>query len=355
MYISDLEKNEMTLCELEVYAGVNAKVNYSFDFFESGLSEKEIIVQALLNGISSLIQQNNLEIKTHKKIRKIEHKFLDIKKKYVFFGPWKENKIIDKMVWDYDYNGNLVEWNWYRKDNLVRKVVISNNSNSRLSEQISYNFKNEIEKRVVYKYSQTGVLLEETYYTGDGSLKGKCVYENINDRIASTVFDDSDKIIAKIEYMLSEDNRILEVKGYNADDCLIIGFDYRYDSNGWKIEERCFLEGNIRSDKIVYKYDKEGRRIEDISYDEKDVIRSIIKYTYDSNDNLIGEVYHSQIKLSPMGIGKGLYGHLEQESKIDIMYKYNTEDNWIKKVYLKFEKNLSSRPVSITYREIKYY
>jgi len=58
-----------------MYSGIDAKVNLINDFFDSGLSEEKIILQALINGISSIFQKN------------IEFKLIIIKEQRTFKSP----------------------------------------------------------------------------------------------------------------------------------------------------------------------------------------------------------------------------------------------------------------------------
>jgi hypothetical protein len=119
-------------------------------------------------------------------------------------------------------------------------------------------------------------------------------------------------------------------------------FKYKYDENGYMIEEIFRNKFDSVYYKETFKYDEKGNKIEEVWYSSNDSAESKIFYFYDENGKLIEELYpnsySSQIiikhKYDNMGNEIALI-RLNSEASIDLLdsnsYKYNEKGNKISK------------------------
>ena len=108
------------------------------------------------------------------------------------FGEFEEI-LIDKLIYKYDSNGNMVELSSYDSDgSLMRKYISKYDSNGNNVELSSYDSDGSLFMKYISKYDSNGNKVEWLEYDLLGSLSGKSIYK----------YDSKNRIIESISYDL---------------------------------------------------------------------------------------------------------------------------------------------------------
>ena len=219
----------------------------------------------------------------------------------------------EKNIWDYNDKGLLIEERTYggkfniQDPRFVKTYKYGSNNLLLLTERYIYLGKNKTENRIVEKYNNKGLLIEETEYNYSDMIAKKFVIE----------YNNKDLPIKKIYY---------DSSGRSVD-----GEVYKYDDKGLLIES---MAGGkfINNNKCVYTYNDKGSLIQEIRYNDKEKMVGRASNKYNKKNLLIEEiVYDSNDKLrwktvrkyndKDLVIEETEYNSLDEPVRVDI-YEY---------------------------------
>ena len=260
--------------------------------------------------------------------------------------------------------------------------------------ETKYKTANEFGDVNITDFNELGNKIEErvlNYSNGNLQCKSKSIYkyDSQNNKIEDCryILDNRD---VKFTFKFDEKGNKIEVCFYNSNDELKSTDTYKYDDNGYLIEQNNFINNQLM--KFLYKYDDKGNRIElkgynsDGSLDYKSTSKYDDKgnkievcsyngyvkltgkntYKYDDKDFLIEQVTENNFKT------KHIYKYddkgnmiedynifLDMNGGIKNIFKYDYDEmgNWVKKIEFKKRDLLDKDgiPQETTARTIKYY
>ena len=237
--------------------------------------------------------------------------------------------------------------------------------------------RDECEIRSFYKYNKKGLIIEKREDLGGG------IYNNHDECITTFIFDDKDLLIE--EKTVSNNFEINSISTKN----------YKYDKNGYKIEEKntsliidkksnkiiqnnefvmyfknddsgCKIEEYNTSNKTTFLYDSKKELIEKQQYsilnDGKISLNETTTFKYDtkgkltdqtnknSNGKLISWKTYNYNENGFISEVISFDSFRENNNKDSFKYEYDKNKNWIKKTTF-----FKDKPETIEEREIVYY
>lgn len=282
------------------------------------------------------------------------------------FGEAHKDKIIHKIIYQYDDRGNkteedrhgsrkhtmkydfknnIVEEMWVNSVNaewgnlepgsFVGRYVSSYNERGNKLEETSYNSDGTLYEKYIYKYDKKGNKIEFNWYNSNGSLSNRKTYkhDDIGNLIEEIHYFSDGNLDEKNTYKYDNQRNRIEENWVNSGGNKSKN-TYKYDANRNIIES--ILDDGYNYEKHTYRYDKKDYLIEDKSLYEKGSLPNKHAYKYDDKGNRIEEIFYTE--------NGAVY------SKKTWKYVYDNTGNWLKKTA--FENN---KPMSITEREIEYY
>lgn len=192
-----------------------------------------------------------------------------------YFG----NEFMDKHIFKYDSEGNLIEDVQYNENGISSlKSCFKYNSRGDKIEVEYYKENGILDSKRKYKYDSLGNLIEDILYNENGVMIRKSAYKyDMKGNIVEEINFDRD-IINK----LSKEYVVKNINPNNFQHMLTTKISYKYDARGNKTEESTFFPPDSFSNKLVYKYNLKGNPIEDIFYDSKGIVNWKRTYKYDS-------------------------------------------------------------------------
>jgi hypothetical protein len=223
---------------------------------------------------------------------------------------------------------------------------------------------------------------EEFYSSGDGSILGvktgsnsfSFKFNNGGMKIGEQFYDSVGMIKMKSEYSFSEDGRKKEKRITDLDGNILNSYEYEYNEQGQlsKINITDYEDNEEYRYYSTYSYDENGnqisfitwspddekfvsaenkyqdnKKVKEILYDNMDSPYAIANYEYNEKGDVIKEYYYS--------------GNNILWDEYSISYTYDSQDNWIKKVYnldkihVKSSLNKKEGVQTITMRTLTYY
>ena len=158
-----------------------------------------------------------------------------------------DGKNMEKVIYTYNKEYQLMAENWYLNHALTEKSEYNYTENNRIVEKILYDDKESVVEKEISNYSSTGMLQEESKYTMRDALKAKtiCVY--------------------------NEKGQIVEERNYDKDNILESRMVFIYDDRGNVKEENWYDSNNQMTMRImyIYTYDERGNWIEKKEFDNE--------------------------------------------------------------------------------------
>jgi hypothetical protein len=182
-----------------------------------------------------------------------------------------------------------------------------------------------------YKFNGTGSKIEEQYYDSVGMIKDKSEYEYSADgqKTGKKITDLDNKLLHSYQYEYNELGQVVKINitDYVGND----KFDYystsKYDENGNEILSIKFTPEGKKVQSAEYKFEN-NKKIKLILYDNLDSPYAICEYQYNKNGDVNKEIFYT---------GNNL---LFEEYSIE--YTYDSQNNWIKKVYTLDKKHMNT-------------
>lgn len=181
-------------------------------------------------------------------------------------SQYTNGELVDAREYEYDAFGNVVEEVYYSADGSVsRKYVYKNeyNAEGNLQKTVRYDDRGDILSRKEYKYRENGKKEQVIWYSLNGSMIGEEEYD-----IDGNLVKDTD---------------------YNSDGSIYSTYEYEYDANGnvsSMRSKRYYEDGDIHlyGDNRYEEYDSDGKITSSTIYDEDgDDILSYEEYDSDGN------------------------------------------------------------------------
>ena len=229
---------------------------------------------------------------------------VDEDQKYIKFDDYhnfikiiKYDKKLNKTLEEQNFykNNLLVNKREYKLDKLVRDIIYDYDFNNNLIKKIEYDTGNEknINEMYTYQYDENNNIVEKSWYNRDGKLNGKYIskYDYRNNLIEDSWYNSDGENWTTKKYKYDSNNNMI-LKEYTSEDNSGMKDIYRYDSNNNLIEEKSYLDGNYKdlSIEVFNKYDSNNNLIEVIRYvyvDNEIGYGSRVEYKYDSENYFI--------------------------------------------------------------------
>jgi hypothetical protein len=157
--------------------------------------------------------------------------------------------------------------------------------------------KDSIIDKNTYKYDDKGMLINQTCFYANDSVKSinkfKYLYDDRGYIINEVLFDSDDKVISSYGYKYDDQGNLIEKTEYYSDGSVKWRTKYKNDGNGNPVEKMS-NENTSYPMKYFYKYDHKKNKIEEIYMfiDGSEYHKSI--YKYDKFGNMIRGVWYDR-------------------------------------------------------------
>jgi hypothetical protein len=215
-------------------------------------------------------------------------------------------------------------------------LVVYNDKGNRI--ELSVHSSGWRDEKRLFKYDNNEKLIELNVFDANNNLSGKFTYYyDINGNKIVSKFYGTDNILKNRQtYKYDDKGNAIEQNEYNSKDILVLKHVYKYDGEGNQIESNTYASMGSLEDRNIDKFDDKGNRIETNSYNANGNLENKGIWTYDEKNNPIQENWYDK------------NGILNSEHTYN--YIYDHQSNWIKKI--EFEKTV---PKKIILREITYF
>jgi YD repeat-containing protein len=203
-----------------------------------------------------------------------------------------------------------------------------------------------------YKFNEIGTKTEEQYYDSIGMIKFKSeyIYSSGGQKSGKKITDLDNKLLHSYKYEYDELGRVIKINITDNEDN--DKFEYystsKYDENSNEILTITYTPDGkkIQTTECIFENNQE---VKVLLYDNMDTPYAICEYKYNEKCDVNKEIYYT---------GNNLL--FEEYS---ITYTYDSQNNWIKKVYSLDKKHMNSSSnasriigiQTITMRTITYY
>lgn len=182
---------------------------------------------------------------------------------------------------EYDKEGNKIQWSSYLKDALVYRENYEYGDN--LVVKSCYGWLGELTDKYKNTYDKNGNIIGEYHYTYDqygetlekDSYTVKYEYDGKNRMTRKEVFNLNRQRIEEESYTIvskyDEDDKIITRDMYTFDRDLKKAEEYKYDEDQALIEKTVWLSYGSTVPDIIYKYDEEGYVNKMVYYNESGV------------------------------------------------------------------------------------
>ncbi|UUV18383.1 hypothetical protein NRK67_13970 [Fusobacteria bacterium ZRK30] len=204
-------------------------------------------------------------------------------------------------------------------------------------EEGEYDSYDQIQMKRLYRYNDSGRLMEVRDFNSKDKFTGKTIYR-IDDKgnlIETSDFDSKGRFMGKIIYIRNDKGYAVEKNSYDLMGSLNSKFKFEYDRKGRVLESIYYGSGDEVEEETYIKYDGKGRKLEVKVITEGNVVIKNFKYENKEKDDLTTMIKFENYLIM---------------SKTIYRYKYDENDNWIKKISIEDEK-----PKVIEERKIEYH
>ena len=181
-----------------------------------------------------------------------------------------------------------------------------------------------------YKFNEAGSKIEEQYYDSIGMIKTTSEYAySKGQKLEKKITNSDNKLLHSYQYEYDKLGRIIKTNGtgYEGNNKLEYYITSKYDDNGNEILCITYTPGGMKLDATEYTF-KNNKKIKLILFDNMDSPRAICEYKYNENGDVNKEIYYT--------------GNNMLFEEYSIEYTYDSQNNWIKKVYFLDKKHMNS-------------
>lgn len=261
-------------------------------------------------------------------------------------GEIATEPVNENYLYKYDETGKLIEDIYYNKDGSINfRLTYKHDDNGLIIEKYRWNAEGVLENKFNFDFDSESKIIERRSYNAKGKIYYKSQFKyNANGKlIEKTSYANDDTFDGKETYTYNDSGFVSKMIHENTTKLMVKGFlpdsyykTYQYDEKGNKIEEEHGSSSNNEITKATWKYDDKRREIEANAYKPNGKLdyRTTWKYDDHGNQNEMND-YKSNGSLRNHYIFK---------------YDYDTNGNWIKRTEF-----LNNKPTFITIREITYF
>lgn len=219
-----------------------------------------------------------------------KHKYLyDENKRTITREYYKfDNALEFKHIWVYDKNGNMIFNVIYRPESGFHTNIryYYDKKNHWLEKEIFQ--ASSQNQKTYYRYNKDGKLIKIIQKTLDDSLMGVILYKYDKNgyKIEEKSKDKYNRIIWQNNYSYDDQNNMIVLKKYDEN---IPHKKEKYTAvykNKKKIERRSFIKDQLE-EIMRYEYDEKGHVIQAQHYDKAEILKYWTKNKYDDNGNRI--------------------------------------------------------------------
>ncbi len=209
----------------------------------------------------------------------------------------------------YDSSTNLIEELKYDSSrNMLEKTEYAYDKDNNRISSVYYNCFGWLCSKAEYSYDGKGnVLVESQYINGtlldqekNPTIKAPSKISTnvtLNNRVAHS-YDRTGNRIKSIRFDCNEDVCYIDEFSYTNNDKLLVQSrslgkkilnrsKFKYDTNGFKIEEISYTSNDIKFQKIRFVNDKNGKAVRQMTYSADDSLWETRTFAYDENKNII--------------------------------------------------------------------
>lgn len=203
-----------------------------------------------------------------------------------------------------------------------------------------------------YKFDVAGSKIEEQYYDSIGLIKSKTeyIYNSLGQKSKKKISDLENKLLHLYQYEYNEKGQIsrINVTDYEGNDKYKYYCTSKYDEKGNEILSVIYTLEGTKVQSTEYKYEN-NKRIKLTLYDNLDSPYAICEYKYNEKGDVEKEIFFT--------------GNNLLFEEYTIKYVYDSQNNWIQKIYSLDIKHMSSSSnakrklgvQTITMRTITYH
>ena len=211
------------------------------------------------------------------------------------------------------------------KVNVIKQEEFySSNENSEIGLKTGYN-------SFSYKFDNNGIKTEEQYYDSIGMIKEKSeyIYSNDKSKIGKKIFDLNNTLLHYYQYEFNEIGQIIKINivDYENNEKFQYYSTSEYDNNGNEILTSTFAPDGKKVQSAEYTFEG-GKKIKLVLKDNLDSPYAICEYQYNDKGDVIKEIFYT--------------GNNMLFEEYSATYTYDSQNNWIKKIYSLEKKHMNS-------------
>lgn len=221
-------------------------------------------------------------------------------------GFISEQKVFDskgmmgyKTTFEYENNHCVKENNYNSKNKIIERWHATYNDKGNIKEAYRVYEGKNIEK-ILYTYDNTGLLIEEKWFLNDVLFHKKLyIHDYVNHTVEKKLIDQHGNTTATEIATYNTEGILMEESKYNYQDSLKGKTICMYNEKEQLTEELSYGENNEFEGKIVFTYDEKGNIKEEKWYDYNNYLTTNITntYTFDAKGNWIEKIeYDTEIQ-----------------------------------------------------------
>lgn len=168
-----------------------------------------------------------------------------------------DGKLVEKVIYEYDSKGNLLTQKCVNAENEILWRIENIYKNNLKIEENTYNQKNQLTNKSIYKYSGNKCI-DESYYNDDGSLSWKTTFSYDDKANISEIYSyfSSGELESKTTFKYKDKNLIQEISYFSGTSTDFTEKEvYRYDDKNLLTEITTYSSDNQITKRKFYKYD----------------------------------------------------------------------------------------------------
>lgn len=225
----------------------------------------------------------------------------------------KRRRLVGKEIFNYDENGNIIEEIEYHTDGKIRRTKLN-----------LYNVNGNIIKKKVYNHKGIMIIKNNFQYNNNEQLTKQINYDYSISLLKRKTTFDFGCISYKTIIDFDLNNNELEKKSFEFELSSSKKYSFKYDKMGNKLERDTFDKDDVLLSRDIYKYNDIGHLIEGYEYESDGKLKEKITYEFDDNGKCIElKVYNSDKILTRTHI-----------------LTYNENGNLIKSILVKSDKTI---------------
>lgn len=196
---------------------------------------------------------------------------------------------------EYDENGNIIKETNYAPDETIEESVVRKYEESILTEELFYDEEENLIERKTYSYNEKGKPETETKYYMDGSVDTFSYIYNDDGLLMKKICKDDEGIVERVDYFHYAGKNLILHEAYDEDNELIKKLTFQYDENDNVIVNTVFDQETQENFKIVNKLNEKNLREELQKFDENDNLIEKASYRFDEKGEIIRVIEESPL------------------------------------------------------------